>query len=212
MVHIRLFRFPVRWPYYPDAVASGASERYSTSSSIKVHASGLWLAWREVSPQLSSATAATLGFLGFRWFILPPGNLNDFLWMILTPNSLLQGFHPWSVRIHQVHCPLALRSSTIFWSIPVCALAQTRCIMFCRGAAFPFSIFSSFFFAWYIHFSLAVYLGFFVVFPVVGSSRFLFPLEFDPEKLFSLSIFTSWKSSASWTACRRASIQSLSLA
>jgi len=52
-------------------------------------------------------------------------------------------------------------------------------------------------------------LGFFVAFVIVGSSDFLFPLEFDPEDLLCLSFFPSWKSSSSQTASRSASIQSL---
>ena len=83
-VHFRLFRFPVRWPDYLYPVASGANDIYSSSSSIKVHASGFWLAWHKVSPWPSSAKVATLSFLGFRWYDLPPGNLNDFLWIVLT--------------------------------------------------------------------------------------------------------------------------------
>jgi len=181
---------------------------YNSSSSIKVHPSGLGLACHEVSPWLSSATAATLGFLGFGSLDLPPGNLNDFLWMVLSGIAFWRCFHPLFVRVHLLHCPYAFRSSTIFWSIPVCASAQTRCILFCLGAAFSLSTFSSFFFAWYILFSLVVYLGFFIVFAVVCSSCFLFPLEVDPEELLSLSLFPSWKSSSSWTACLRASIQS----
>jgi len=112
--HFRLFRFPVRCPDNPHAVASGATEGYSSSSSKKVLASGLWLACREVSAPASSTTAATLGFLGFGWFDLPPGNLNDFLWMVLTLISFWQCFHPWLVRVHLVHCPLAFLSSTGF--------------------------------------------------------------------------------------------------
>jgi len=78
---------------------------YNFSSSRKVHALGLWLACREVSPRLSSATAATLGFLGLGWFDLPPGNLNYFLWIVLTRISFCQCFHPWFVSLHLVHCP-----------------------------------------------------------------------------------------------------------
>ena len=113
-VHFRLFRFPVRWPDYRPAVASGANERHSSSSSIKVNASGLWLACREVSPRLSSAMAATLGLLGFVWFDLPPHNCNDIFRMVVTRISFWQCFHPWFVRVHLVHCPFAFRSSTIF--------------------------------------------------------------------------------------------------
>ena len=80
--------------------------------------------------------------------------------MVLTHISFWQCFYPWFVRVHLVHCPFAFRSSTTFWSIPVCVSAQTVCIIFCRGAVFPFSTFSSFFFVWYTLFSLAVYFGF----------------------------------------------------
>jgi len=146
-VYFRLFRFQVQWPDSPHAVASGATKRYSASSSIKGHASSLWLAGRQVAPRLSSATAATLGFLGFGWFVLPRRNLHDFLWRVLTQISFYQYFHPWFVRVHLVHCLFPFHSFTTLWSIPMCASAQTRCIIFCRGAAFPLSTFSSFLFS-----------------------------------------------------------------
>ena len=57
------YRFPVRWRDYPPAVSTGANELYCLSSSIKVHSSGLRLCCRDLSPPLSSAMTATLGFL-----------------------------------------------------------------------------------------------------------------------------------------------------
>ena len=211
-IHFRLIRFTVGCPDYPHAVTCGASNRYSSSSSIMVYASGLWLACREVSPRLSPATAATPGVLHFRWFDLPPGILNNFLLMVLTRISFWQCFYLWLDMVELVHCPFTFRSSTIFWSIPVCASAQTWWIIFCPGTTFPFSTFSTFFFAWYTLFSLAVHLGCFVVVALMGSSGYLFPPEFASEKLLSLRVFHSWKSSSSRTGCRRASIQCLSSA
>jgi len=63
-------------------------------------------------------------------------------------------------------------------------------MIFCRGTDFLLASLSYFVLAWYTLFSLAVYLGFFVVFVVVGLSRFLFPLEFDPETLLSFKPFS----------------------
>jgi len=162
---------------------------YCSLSSIMVHASCLGLASREVSPPRSSATAATLDFLGMGWLDRPPSNLNNFLWMVLTRISFWQCLYPWFFRVHFVHCQFAFRSSATIPSIPVCASAQTRSIIFGRGAVFSFTPFSSFFFAWYTLFSLAVFLGFVVAFAVIGSSHCLGPFEFEPEKLMSLMLW-----------------------
>ena len=159
--HFRLFRFQVRYPDYPLAVASGALDTPGSSSSIYICPSDLWLACCELSPLLSSATAATLVFHGLRGFKRPTGILNGLLWMVLILISFLQCFHPWFVKVYRVHCFLAFRLSISFWSILVCASAQTLCIISCRGAAGFLAAFSSFFFAWYTLFSLAVYFGFF---------------------------------------------------
>ena len=89
------------------------------------------------------------------------------------------------------------------------ASAQTLCIISCRGATGFFAAFSTFFLAWYTLFSLAVYFGFFTT-AAVGSFRFLFPLEADPEESVFLSFLPSWKSSSFHTALRTASSHSLS--
>jgi len=91
---------------------------------MKVHASSICLACCEFSPRLSSATAATLGFLGFGWFNLPLSELERFPLDGADSNFFLKCFHQWFVRVHLVHCPLAFRWSTIFWSIPVCGSAE----------------------------------------------------------------------------------------
>ena len=60
----------------------------------------------------------------------------------------------------------------------------------CLGAAGFLAAFSSFFFAWYTLFSSAVYFGFFTT-AAIGSFRFLFPLEADPEESVFLSFLPS---------------------
>jgi len=153
---------------------------YCSSSCIQVYSSGLWLTCREVSPRLSTDMAATLSCLVFGWFNLTRRNLNDFLWLVLTSISLYQCFHQWFVRVYLVHCPVAFRPSTTLWLIPVCASTQTLSMILCRGTAFSLFTLSSYSFAWYTLFSLAVYLGFFVAFPLLARHIFFCHLDLTP--------------------------------
>ena len=95
--------------------------------------------------------------------------------------------------------------------MPVCSSAQTHCIISCRGAAGFLAAFSSFFFAWYTLFTRAVYFGFFTT-AAVGSFRFCFPLEADPEESQCRSFLPSTKSSLVFVAVLTASNHSLSSA
>lgn len=165
----RPFGFPVRWPDNPQGVATGASDLHIASASRKANTTGLWVAYRELSPPIASAMVATLDVLSLVSFDLPPDNFTDFLRMALIRIFFWQCFYLWFVRVFLVHCSLAFPSSSFFWAILVYVSAHSLCIIFGLGAAFPLSTFSTFFFTWSTLFALTMYIAFFVDFCYRGS-------------------------------------------
>jgi len=155
---------------------------------------------------------ATLGFLGFGWFDLSPGNLKGFLWMVLTRISFWQCFHPWFVRVHLVHCPLPFRSSTTLLVntgvcvgpnpmhdfLPGCRLSFLYLFFFFLSLVYPFL------FSGILSFFRYLWRCWFVPFPLSTCIR--------PRENIVLKPFFLLKSSPSRTAWRRASIQSRSSA